>query len=162
MIKEILKSIENLDYIKSIKRDFDTNIFKFTNHDSGESSYLILVRKKHFSTPEEAFLMLFEKLLYEELGLSYIRFLTDDKEAFYTQNKVVEQISEMTFERGVNSKAISDFKETNTSFDAIVTNFIETQLTNSELFQVIKDWDCLKFFGYNDDYYFLYSWNTSA
>ncbi len=48
MIKEIIKSIENLDYIRKIKRDFDTNIFKFTNHDSGESSYLILVRKNYF------------------------------------------------------------------------------------------------------------------
>lgn len=162
MTKEILKSIENFDYIKSIKRDFDTNIFKFTNHDSGESSYLILVRKNHFSTPEEAFLLLFEKLLYEELGLSYIRFLTDDKEAFYTQNNIVEQISEITFEKAVNSKAISDFKETNISFDVKIANFIETQLTNSELFQIMKDWNCLKFFGYNNDYYFLYSWSTSA
>lgn len=162
MIKEILKSIENSDYIRNLKRNFDTNIFKFTNHDSEENSCLIQVKKTHFIAPEEAFILLFEKLLYEELSLSYISFLTDDKEAFYTQNNVFEQIAEMTFEKAVNSKAVSDFKETNISFDEKIANFIETQLVNSELFQVIKDWNCLKLFGYNNDYYFLYSWSTSA
>lgn len=162
MIKEVIKFIENLDYIKNLKRNFDTNIFKFTNHESEENSCFLLVRKNNFSTPEEAFILLFEKLLYEEFGLSYIRFLTDNKESFYAENNVVEQICEMTFRKAINSKAISDFKETNITIDEKITNFIETQLTNSELFQVIKDWNCLKLFGYNDDYYFLYSWSTSA
>lgn len=162
MIKEILKSIGNSDYIRDLKRNFDTNIFKFTNHNSEESSCLILAKKTHFIASEEAFILLFEKLLYEELGLSYMRFLTDDKEAFYNQNNVVEQISEMNFEKAVNSKAVSDFKETNISFDEKIASFFETQLANSELFQLIKDWNCLNLFGYNNDYYFLYSWSTSA
>lgn len=157
-----MKCIENLDYIKSLKRDFDTNIFKFTNHESEENSYFLLVKKNNFSTPEEAFILLFEKQLYEEFGLSYIRFLTDNKQSFYAENKVVEQISKMPFIKVTNSKAISDFKETNLSIDEKITNFIETQLNNSELFQVLKDWNCLKLFGYNDNYYFLYSWSTSA
>lgn len=162
MIKQIIRIIENSEYIRGLKRDFDTNIYKFTNHESEETSCFLLTRKICFKAPEEAFILLFEKLLYEELGLSYIRFLTDNKESFYTQNNIVEQISDMTFEKSVNSYALLKYKETNLSFDERITGFIENQLNISELFMIMKDWNCLKFFGYNDDYFFLYSWNTSA
>lgn len=48
MRREMLKCIENPEYIKRLKRNFDTNIFKFTNHESEENSYFILVKKNKY------------------------------------------------------------------------------------------------------------------
>ncbi|WP_099192355.1 hypothetical protein [Tepidibacter mesophilus] len=161
--EEINWIIDNIEYIEKLKRDIKFDISEFSRDECEERSFMILVDKEDFCCELDAFIILIEKLEYEEQEWGQELFL-DNKNRIETfkkflftglNNMFVKQIPYKEFEERVNQYLNGmDYLNAYSMFRC------KTQ--NADITCLFDDWNLYQVFGVSEKNYFIYLWYTTA
>ncbi len=158
---EIVDLLNDLEYIQKLKRVFDVDIFKFSNHSSEEQCIMMITDKDSFKCTEDALILLYERLIYEDESIPYIEFVSGNKEVFY--HKYIYPYSD-----GFNVSAISfeffreEFIDVIPSIDVNYHDYIINRISGAKLFEVRNEWNSQCAFGICENWYFIYYWYGMA